>query len=113
MSRGTMPGPARIRVSGAITTRWDSSSRPILSGWNKADWVIGNSWQCWLRKGGEGRGTSSLSFGSLRKGAGRGRSEGAGPWLTCLSAQIDHPTPYRSEEHTSELQSLMSISYAV
>src|SRR3546814_2087545 len=42
-------------------------------------------------------------------------SEGAGPWLTCLSAQIDHPTPYsrRSEEHTSELQSLMRISYAV
>src|SRR3546814_14343629 len=25
----------------------------------------------------------------------------------------DHPHPYRSEEHTSELQSLMRISYAV
>src|SRR3546814_9383743 len=29
------------------------------------------------------------------------------------SAQIEHEAPTRSEEHTSELQSLMRISYAV
>src|SRR3546814_6893702 len=30
-----------------------------------------------------------------------------------IDAVRRHPTPFRSEEHTSELQSLMRISYAV
>src|SRR3546814_6048565 len=36
-------------------------------------------------------------------------------WLTCSAKGIDDPQPFfeRSEEHTSELQSLMRISYAV
>src|SRR3546814_4669726 len=39
----------------------------------------------------------------------RGLSE---PWLARLPCKA-HPSPSRSEEHTSELQSLMRISYAV
>src|SRR3546814_8418009 len=32
---------------------------------------------------------------------------------TVCASSLDHITPSRSEEHTSELQSLMRISYAV
>src|SRR3546814_4723272 len=41
------------------------------------------------------------------------------PWRNCVRfdclqhAHVHAPTPQRSEEHTSELQSLMRISYAV
>src|SRR3546814_16818510 len=43
---------------------------------------------------------------TARKGCGRGCAQA---WLTPLS----RPASTRSEEHTSELQSLMRISYAV
>src|SRR3546814_4252584 len=44
-----------------------------------------------------------------------GRFGQPGGWVTGISpiANPDVPTPFRSEEHTSELQSLMRISYAV
>src|SRR3546814_9575095 len=52
---------------------------------------------------------SSLRLGRAVAGAGR-RSPPAEPWRRTASAQ---PAGDRSEEHTSELQSLMRISYAV
>src|SRR3546814_3902807 len=36
-----------------------------------------------------------------------------GEWLNCLLSPLSADAPPRSEEHTSELQSLMRISYAV
>src|SRR3546814_8330930 len=45
---------------------------------------------------------------------GPGRGSGAGSLVAWALGITDlNPLPYRSEEHTSELQSLMRISYAV
>src|SRR3546814_5191715 len=62
-------------------------------------------------------------YSPIKKAPKRGRSDwasaGASALLTaCAFAQVDgnphrHPFGGRSEEHTSELQSLMRISYAV
>src|SRR3546814_1621367 len=40
-------------------------------------------------------------------------SWGRPPTIACRSRRHIHPVSHRSEEHTSELQSLMRISYAV
>src|SRR3546814_19684966 len=44
---------------------------------------------------------------------GRGTTETSGRAAPMLAVTIDNATNRRSEEHTSELQSLMRISYAV
>src|SRR3546814_4086976 len=43
----------------------------------------------------------------------RPASLGAGPVGIALVSRVSHCPSFRSEEHTSELQSLMRISYAV
>src|SRR3546814_2224596 len=58
-----------------------------------------------------GRPINFQSFGSRNAGfAGTGNSAAAGAIVANI---IDRPEPARSEEHTSELQSLLRISYAV
>src|SRR3546814_1305993 len=42
-----------------------------------------------------------------------GHLAGASPWLAHIGRRRRARPPHRSEEHTSELQSLMRISYAV
>src|SRR3546814_1907321 len=54
--------------------------------------------------GGRGGGT----VGDLR-----GQPEGAAEHAAGQLGDVEHPVLQRSEEHTSELQSLMRISYAV
>src|SRR3546814_5511954 len=44
---------------------------------------------------------------------GHGSPDTCGSWASTFLATIDPTTGCRSEEHTSELQSLMRISYAV
>src|SRR3546814_8567900 len=60
---------------------------------------------------------ASLSaMGESQAGAGPSREDAPTPkpWLSCRRANWHAgPLPMRSEEHTSELQSLMRISYAV
>src|SRR3546814_10448656 len=65
----------------------------------------------------------SRNAGSLRSLACRRRECGSFTEISCSvrrstiwrarSGSVDHPSKKRSEEHTSELQSLMRISYAV
>src|SRR3546814_3968261 len=52
---------------------------------------------------------------ALRQAVGRHRSavSAAANIMTCAQETQVSPSPMRSEEHTSELQSLMRISYAV
>src|SRR3546814_4711452 len=54
--------------------------------------------------------------GLVRRGAGAGRTESRGGKIFRCRSLLEHQAgslPYRSAEHTSELQSLMRISYAV
>src|SRR3546814_987548 len=54
----------------------------------------------------------NLSAGRTKRGAARGGGQRQAP---AMDSEWDRrpPPPLRSEEHTSELQSLMRISYAV
>src|SRR3546814_8559671 len=61
-----------------------------------------------LFRSGRGRVPFERSFGGRTAGAGRGAGGPQRP-----SAGPGRQRPCRSEEHTSELQSLMRISYAV
>src|SRR3546814_9341478 len=77
----------------------------------------------WPRRGAQGRAADAadavLFVGGAGEPAGRHRIRGAaGRWQRGLAVLLRSPgrisaRPVRSEEHTSELQSLMRISYAV
>src|SRR3546814_8750806 len=71
-----------------------------------------------------GRIETSIAAGAAASGIDAGRSCGGGLWGAATAAPhigpggdserlVDHLRQLRSEEHTSELQSLMRISYAV
>src|SRR3546814_4359584 len=73
-------------------------------------------------RGGLGRGAFGVSANRghplptspcLRRGRGQGKSSRLKPFPQGQVAPRLHSTDRRSEEHTSELQSLMRISYAV
>src|SRR3546814_5464392 len=62
-----------------------------------------------VNSGGSGRGVVGTGGGSVVDGAGGGDVVPGGREVD----DVDGPDGERSEEHTSELQSLMRISYAV
>src|SRR3546814_2529208 len=126
----TSPSSADTKPAGPNRLAWRSRRR-VISGvssakpkWvqtkSKASWPTGWMWRvdseftcCWITT--LGNSVINTAVGPFHQGSGtmsRNRSS-----LSCIcSLKLDTPCvtePFRSEEHTSELQSLMRISYAV
>src|SRR3546814_6872188 len=66
-----------------------------------------------MGKGGAGRRPSANRITLLRDADGDGKAEVKSAYITGLNSPYGMALVGRSEEHTSELQSLMRISYAV
>src|SRR3546814_8488291 len=66
-----------------------------------------------LAVGGQQQGKALCSAGSLGDGQAQGGTGQVAPVLFTCRGREKRETQNRSEEHTSELQSLMRISYAV
>src|SRR3546814_9550505 len=99
-----------LRPSGATTCTQ-------LSPENRSDNAGAAAWRC----GSEAIEATTVD-GSVEAGFDRsalaaswsaGRSSGAASWMPAMCDWVATQTGRRSEEHTSELQSLMRISYAV
>src|SRR3546814_7831192 len=102
-----IPRPPRLtRTTHSFPTRRSSDLR---STWSVCPLLIGVDCEC---RGGRRRASDALDDdGGGHAAAGAHRDEAA---LEVAALElVEHGADERSEEHTSELQSLMRISYAV